>query len=424
MILESKTFHLPTVNRDVTIKFQHPLLAYNIKELNKLCDQNQKAKEICDDDNFWKEKINMEYDGYINQKPKNWSYKIFYRRLSKSGKLFYIGANKVLVYDHVLKVRLEYDNGYFITANGQLHRYQTESTFEYSILMLYLLPNEIIDKTPVVYHLMNNVKDIVFSENTPDESSAMILDWNSNVYTIGKYLNGIQSVGLSKRISNVRSIGGTNGYNFYYYITNQNELYYFDGEIQSASSNPASPEFIDSNIKDVVSTETSLGDGGLTVLHYTKTDNKLYTFTFTISRTGTFDFDNLDEIEISHIREGEVEIERIIEQTEITNVKLFAIGENRAFIVDINDKLYVHTYTDEGIDVAEINVIKPIRKIICIFKSVAMIDINDDLYVFGEYANNYTMLPLPSIYTLEPIFIDNNVLDVDITYTFIVIKRV
>ena len=124
----------------------------NHSDLTNLCLAGKKCDKICKDERFWQAKIVGEYG--INTKPEDWTWRQFYYRLSRSGKLT---IDKLYIDNHVIKYRSSYNNGYYITANGQLHRYQISPTFEYSLLMLYLLKDEIIEMMEIIEKMTEKI---------------------------------------------------------------------------------------------------------------------------------------------------------------------------------------------------------------------------------------------------------------------------
>ena len=112
-----------------------------------------------------------------------------------------------------------------------------------------------------------------------------------------------------------------------------------------------------------------------------------------------------------NIRNGDYFVNRHVTQLGIKDVINFAAGKKHVFVIDINNKLYAY---DRNGSRTSINVVRPIRKIICDVHGLltAYIDIIDDLYIVGASSLAYYVKNIPWHYTLEPVFMEHNVLDV------------
>lgn len=113
---------------------------------------------------------------------------------------------------------------------------------------------------------------------------------------------------------------------------------------------------------------------------------------------------------------GDYFVNRYLTQLGIKDVANFAVGDNHLYVVHTDNKLYAY---DTNGNRTLIHPDKPIRKLVCEYVRVAFIDIIDDLYVMGEFWCSHCVHVLPSKYTLTPIFIEHDVLDVDVNKNFV-----
>lgn len=395
----------------------------SLLDLKNLCLTNKRCAELCMDDNFWKSKTLNEYGDYTFKKPDDITYRQFYKRLINSGQL-QIAINSKFEYlaDNVYKYIPGFFDEYYVTDIGDLCTIRS-GNWNDSDLMVHIKGkfSKSVSKIREKYRLMPNVQDIAFTENGKNENGAMILLLNHTVLTIGQYLNGIMDRRDFLFEKNIKSVGGFNGYNFYYFVTDKDELYIYDGETELPSDKPARPKFIADNIKQVVLNEISLADGSLTEIYYTTKDLNLYKLKVDIY----YQNQNIDksEIELSDIREGPYQVTRKLEKLKFTSVKNFAISGKYLFIIH-NGKLYAYDNFNYMKKPILINTDNHILKIVCDNNKIAFIDIENNLYVMGEWiAGLYGLKLLPEEYTLDPIFVTNDVLNVDIKENFVIIKK-
>lgn len=396
---------------------------------------SKKFHEAYLDDGFWRLKVVSEYGRYVDEKPDTMSYKVLYGRLKRSGKIWmpYVTRSPISPADHIYKYVPRDDADYYITASGNLYCYLFNDDWYHSALMLYILGEPPTNTTELIqqpksYYVMDNIKDLVVTEYTSNESNAIILDLNHNMMTIGDYLNGFNQEGFLTT-PNIREIGGISPWNFYYFITDDNALYIFDGETQIADEEAAKPILIANDVKQVSLTTKGLYGGDLTILYYTDHSTlSLHRLSANVYKNeeefkfgpAITDYDEF-EIEQRDLRNGNYIVNRKLTRLNIKDVTNFGVSENHdLFVIHSDNNLYVYSHQGNKI---LIDIVKPIKKLVCYWLSVAYIDMVDDLYVMGKFGLSDEVLALPVEYTLNPIFIEHDVLDVNIFGKFCILKK-
>lgn len=430
-----------------------------LSDLYSLSLVTKKFWEAYGDDSFWKLKLMHEYGKYDVQreeKPATMSYRVLYMRLRMSANIWEMDERMNKHLDYIYKYICGHSVEFYITVLGKLYINQSVDDLSGQAMCLDLfgkLPESKPSQTFPI-NIMDNVDSLAVSVLSVYDFGVLILDLNHNMMIRGSYLNGLKhhQMDLNQSFSirsNIREIGCSRASQFYYFITDSNVLYIFDGETQDAMIEPAKPILIAENVRQVSLLTRDVSGCDLTTLYYTdnsefllhklsadvyKNENDFVSGKNITDHVGYEDFDKdsedeYEDIEDSNLnlydifekwdhavrinqndlRNGDYFVSRQVTQLGIRDVRNFAAGKKHLFIVDGDNNLYAY---DRKGNRTLIEIVRPIRKIICDDLLTAYIDVVDDLYVMGETSLALVIKNMPFNYTLVPVFMEHNVLDV------------